>query len=67
MRIERYRNTRYWAVVEANGTLVCLCVYRKGAAEVVERLQALDDAQQWQDVNGPVEDVAGPGMAYDLF
>ena len=39
MRIERYRKTRYWAVIDANGTLVCLCVYRKGAQEVVKRLQ----------------------------
>ena len=40
MRIERYQNTRYWAVIDADGTLVCLCVYRKGAEEVVRRLQA---------------------------
>ena len=40
MRIERYRNTRYWAVREADGTLICLCVYRKGALEVLRRLQA---------------------------
>jgi hypothetical protein len=52
MRIERYRKTRYWAVLDAAGTLVCLCVYRKGAVEVVRRLQTLD-AQAWQDTNGP--------------
>ncbi len=40
MRIARYRNTRYWAVIDTEGTLVCLCVYRKGALEVVRRLQA---------------------------
>jgi hypothetical protein len=40
MRIERYGNTRYWAVLDAEGTLICLCVYRKGAEEVVRRLQA---------------------------
>jgi hypothetical protein len=40
MRIERYGNTRYWAVLDTDGTLVCLCVYRKGAQEVVRRLQA---------------------------
>ena len=39
-RIARYQNTRYWAVIETDGTLVCLCVYRKGAQEVVKRLQA---------------------------
>ncbi len=31
MRIARYRNTRYWAVIDTEDTLVCLCVYRKGA------------------------------------
>ncbi len=40
MRIARYRNTRYWAVIDTEDTLVCLCVYRKGAVEVVRRLQA---------------------------
>ncbi len=40
MRIARYQNTRYWAVIDTDGTLVCLCVYRKGAEEVVKRLQA---------------------------
>ena len=40
MRIERYGKTRYWAVIDTQGTLVCLCVYRKGAQEVVKRLQA---------------------------
>ena len=39
MRIERYGNTRYWAVREKNGSLICLCVYRKGAQEVVRRLR----------------------------
>src|SRR5712691_3712746 len=39
MRIARYQNTRYWAVYASDGTLICLCVYRKGAQEVVRRLQ----------------------------
>ncbi len=41
MRIERYRNTRYWAVLDPDGSLVCLCVSRKGALEVMRRLQRL--------------------------
>ena len=40
MRIARYGKTRYWAVIDADGSLICLCVYRKGAQEVVNRLQA---------------------------
>ena len=39
MRVERYGHTRYWAVIDADGRLVCLCVYRKGAEEVVRRVQ----------------------------
>ena len=31
-------NTRYWAVIDADNTLVCLGVYRKGAEEVVRLL-----------------------------
>ncbi len=46
MRIERYRNTRYWAVLDPDGSLVCLCVYRKGALEVVRRLQAMHEASR---------------------
>jgi hypothetical protein len=60
MRIERYRKTRYWAVLDTADTLVCLCVYRKGAQEVVKRLrQALDDAQLWQTSNVYAEEVTG--------
>jgi hypothetical protein len=36
--ITRYGNTRYWAVYAHDGTLICVCVYRKGAQEVVRRL-----------------------------
>ena len=40
MRIERYGNTRYWAVRDRDGSLICLCVYKRGALEVLRRLQA---------------------------
>ena len=29
---------RYWKVLDADGALVCLTVYKKGATEVVRRL-----------------------------
>jgi len=38
MSIRKYG--RYWAVLDAEGTLVCLCVYKRGALEVLRRLQA---------------------------
>jgi hypothetical protein len=37
MRISRYG--RFWAVYDRADVLVCVCVYRKGALEVVRRLQ----------------------------
>lgn len=37
MTITRYG--RHWAVYDKDGTLVCVCVYLKGAREVVRRLQ----------------------------
>jgi hypothetical protein len=40
MRVERYGNTRYWAVLDTDGSLFCLCVYKRGALEVLRRLQA---------------------------
>ena len=40
MRIARYGKTRYWAVYDG-ATLVCVCLYKKGAAEVLTRLQQM--------------------------
>ena len=37
MQIKKYG--RYFAVFDAQDALVCLCVYRKGAREVVSRLE----------------------------
>jgi hypothetical protein len=39
MRLTRYG--RFWAVYDADDVLVCLCVSRKGALEVVRRLQSV--------------------------
>jgi len=39
MRVERYGNSRYWAVRDTDGSLICLCVYKRGALEVLRRLQ----------------------------
>lgn len=32
------KHGRFWAVTDAAGRLVCLAVYKKGAAEVLRRL-----------------------------
>jgi YD repeat-containing protein len=38
MKVERYGRTRFWAVYDEAGALVCITVYKKGALEVVRRL-----------------------------
>lgn len=38
MKIERY-GSRNWAVYDNSGELVCVTVYKKGAKEVVRRLE----------------------------
>ena len=55
----RYKKTRFWAVTEADGTLIAVTVYKKGAQAIIQRLsvqygyslteqgkQALEDAQK---------------------
>ena len=39
MKIDRYGNTRFFALYDADGSLVCVTVYRKGAEEVRRRLE----------------------------
>jgi hypothetical protein len=38
-KVVRYRASRYWAVVDAAGALVCVTVCKRGAEEVVRRLR----------------------------
>jgi hypothetical protein len=40
MTIQTYGG-RYWALYDDAGELVCICLYTKGAAEVLRRLQQL--------------------------
>ena len=37
--VSRYRHTRYWAVRDSAGDLICVCVYKRGAIEVAQRLE----------------------------
>ena len=41
----KYRNTRYWAVYDANQILVAVILYKKGAAEIVRRLTQLPESK----------------------
>jgi hypothetical protein len=52
--VERYRDTRYWAVYE-NGELLCLTVYKKGARAVKTRLERAE-----RDIAaGPIHEADG--------
>jgi hypothetical protein len=58
MRVERYGKSRYWAVRDAEEMLVCVCLYKRGALEVMRRLQILDQAQQRQGMSHGKEDIS---------
>ena len=47
MTITRYKRTRFWAVYDASGSLICVCVYRKGAEEVARRLGTPAPTSDW--------------------
>lgn len=36
--IAKHGNSRFWQVLDVDGELVCVTVYRRGAVEVVRRL-----------------------------
>jgi hypothetical protein len=38
--ISKHGRSRYWAVRDLAGELVCLCVYKRGAIEVAQKLTA---------------------------
>jgi hypothetical protein len=38
--VSRHKRTRFWAVRDAAGDLICVCVYKRGALEVARRLTA---------------------------
>ena len=40
MKVLRYKR-RYWAVYDARGDLIVVCLYKKGAMEVKRRLDAV--------------------------
>ena len=39
MTVSRHKRTRFWAVRSADGELICVCVYKRGALEVARRLE----------------------------
>ena len=36
--VSRHKRSRFWAVRDARGELICVCVYKRGALEVARRL-----------------------------
>jgi hypothetical protein len=41
--IEKWRQSRFWAVLDSRGALVCVCAYRTGALALKERLEGRAD------------------------
>jgi hypothetical protein len=37
--VSRHKHSRFWAVRSADGELICVCVYKRGALEVARRLE----------------------------
>ncbi len=38
--VTRHGHSRFWAVHDPAGELVCVCVYKRGAVEVIRRLES---------------------------
>jgi hypothetical protein len=36
--VSKHGRTRFWAVHDGDGELICVCVYKRGALEVARRL-----------------------------
>ena len=51
--VTKHRHTRFWAVRDEAGELVCVCVYKRRALEVVRRLAALDGSAPFYLRDGP--------------
>ncbi len=42
MKVTRYKSTRFWSVAHPDDRLVCVCVYRRGARNVVRLIRQLE-------------------------
>jgi len=51
--MEIVRRGRFWAVHDGAGLLVCVAVYKKGAAEVVRRLSPAPTVEEASDGGSP--------------
>ncbi|MBI2060644.1 MAG: hypothetical protein HYT87_12815 [Nitrospirae bacterium] len=63
-RVERYDGSRFWAVYDAAGELVCVTVYKKGALEVARRLgspEMVGGQGRVPSVGGELEEVNNGG------
>ena len=63
--VTRYGRSGFFAVRDATGALLRVCVTAQRAQALARRLQARDDAQRWVDTNGPGQEVLGPAVEVD--
>jgi len=57
MYFARYKKSRFWGVYDPTGSLICLCVYKKGAQEVLRRMEIATGKEN--DNNGIVSIATG--------
>jgi len=47
MRYEKYKSGRFWAIYDEHNELISICVYKRGAVEVIKlilKLKGFEDA-----------------------
>ncbi|MCL4179400.1 MAG: hypothetical protein KJ072_16860 [Verrucomicrobia bacterium] len=63
MTVGRHKRTRFWAVRDAAGELICLCVYKRGALEVARRLTSAPASSDCYLRETPPEPAREPARA----
>ncbi len=59
--VAKYGQSRFWAVLDDAGQLVCVCVYKRGAGEVARRLSAISPSSASYLSEEPPEISREPG------
>jgi len=58
--VKKHGHSRFWAVYDPVGDLVCVCVYKRGAVEVVRRLSRPSPASASELRENPPETAREP-------
>jgi len=61
--VTKHGRTRFWAVHDGDGELICVCVYKRGAIEVARRLSIEVASSDCYLRESPSEPARGPVRA----